>query len=370
MKAIRYFASLPRYGLARVMGKRYPIPLLPLRLVDISNPEPPPGWNRIKVRLCGICGSDLALIYGKDSPRISPFFSFPAVLGHEILGEVDGKRVVVNPLLACRERGLPLCTACARGEDELCENVAEGNFAPGGMLGFCRDLPGGWGEWIVAHPERVHFLPDGVPDERAVLAEPLSVVLRGLRLLSLDEKPNILVIGAGTIGLLSVVGLRLQGFRGEIHVAAKHPLQAEFAKGFGADQVHPSAWDAAQAIGAKPYRPIIGPKAFRAGFSAVIDAAGSQTSLDQAVWTVQEGGQVVLLGAPGAMRHDFSPHWFRAVQFLGSYTYSEADFRHAVALLPEAEIERIVTHVFPLSDWRTAIRTAIQRRGIKVAFKP
>ncbi len=369
MKAIYFYTSIFRYMLARLAGKQYPTSLLPVRLTNIPAPEPPSGWLRVKVRLCGICKSDIALIYGKSSIRISPFFSFPAVLGHEIVGEVNGERVVVNPIVACRERGTPLCAACTRGEDELCENVAEGIFAPG-MLGFCRDLPGGWGEWIVAHPQRLHTLPHKVADEQAVLAEPLSVVLRGLRLLSSNEKHNILIIGAGTIGILTVLCLRLLGFRCEIHVAARHPQQAELAKRIGADHVHSSARNASLAIGAKAYLPMIGPMVFRSGFSAVIDAAGSQTSLEQAVWAVREGGQVLLLGAPGVMRHDFAPHWFRAIQFSGSYTYSHTDFRQAVDLLADLGFGRIVTRSFPLDNWRAAIKTAIKCPGIKAVFKP
>jgi Zn-dependent alcohol dehydrogenase len=96
------------------------------------------------VRLAGVCGSDLALLFGKNSPRLSPFFSFPAVLGHEILGEVDGVRVAVNPTTSCRERGLSPCDACVRGHDNLCANAAEGPLAAG-LIGYNRDLPGGWG---------------------------------------------------------------------------------------------------------------------------------------------------------------------------------------------------------------------------------
>ncbi len=370
MKALRYWPSIPRYLLARILKKRYPVFLLPLRLVDIAEPCAPPGWKRVKVRLCGVCGSDLALLYGKNSPRLSPFFSFPAVLGHEILGESDGKRVVVNPNLACRERGLELCAACVRGEEGICQNTSDGSIAPG-MLGFCRDLPGGWGEEIVAHPDMIHPVPDGVPDERAVLAEPLAVVLRGLRNLDFSTDLKTLVIGAGTIGLLAVKVLRILGYKGEIHVAARYPMQAELAGEFGADLVHCDVREAAREVGAKSYKAIIGPPGWRGGFDAVIDAAGSKTSLEQASWATREGGKLLLLGSPGEMKHDFSPHWFGEVKLLGTYIYSNADFRRAVELLPKIEgIEKLVTHKFLLSDWRKAIRTVIGRRGIKVVFRP
>lgn len=370
MKALVYTASIPRYLLARSLGKRTPLGLLPLRLREIPEPEPPPGWEKGGVLLAGICGSDLALLFGKSSPRLAPFFSFPAVLGHEIVAEVNGIRAAINPLLACRERGLPPCPACAAGEDALCENLAEGNLAPG-MLGYHRDLPGGWGERIVVHPARIHPLPQTVPAERAVLAEPLAVVLRGLRLAAHDPGKPLLIIGAGTVGLLAVAGLKLAGQRGKIHVVARHPLQAEMAKEMGADFVHSSAKEAAKEMGSKRYPTPFGPPAFRGGFPFVVDAAGTESSMDQALWAAGEGGTVLLLGAPGPVRLDLSPLWFRSIRVVGTYTYSEADFRHAVDLLPEGKgWEKLVTHAFPLSDFRAALKTVLARRGIKVAFRP
>ena len=151
MKALVYTPSLPRFFGARLLGKRFPRKLLPLRLAEVPLPERE-GFLRVRVRLSGVCGSDLALLYGKSPPSISPFFSFPAVLGHEILGEMEGSLVAVNPLLACADRGLPPCPRCQEGEEGLCQNVAEGPLAPG-MLGYNRDLPGGWGEWVLARPE-------------------------------------------------------------------------------------------------------------------------------------------------------------------------------------------------------------------------
>lgn len=370
MNALRYRASIPRYLLAKLLKKSYPVGWLSLRLVEVSEPEPPPGWRRIKVGMCGICGSDLALLYGKNSPRLSGFFSFPAVLGHEILGEIDGQPVAINPNLACRERGLEPCEACKRGEEHLCFNIAEGDLAPG-MLGFCQDLPGGWAQEIVAPSNHIHPVPKDVPDERAVLSEPLAVALRGLRHLDIESDRSVLVIGAGTIGLVAIRLMRALGYKGEIGAVARYPRQAELAQELGANEVYPDPWTAACEKGARAYASIIGPAAWRGGFDVVLDAAGSKTSLQQASWVTREGGKLLLLGSPGQMKHDFSPHWFREVKLLGSYIYSNADFRRAVELLPKIEgIEKLVTHKFLLSDWRKAISTVIGRRGIKVVFEP
>ena len=372
MKALQYFPSIPRYLLARALGRRYPSWALPLRLVELEEAAPPRGFLPVRVRLAGVCGSDLALLLGKSSPRLSPFFSFPAVLGHEILGEHGGVRVAVNPLLTCRERGFdPPCPACQRGEEGLCQNVAEGALAPG-MLGYNRDLPGGWSEWVYARPERLYEIPAGVPDARAVFAEPLAVVLRGLRRAFAKEFPSeVLVIGAGTIGLLTVRLLRELGFSGRLDVVARYPLQAELARFLGASGVYKSAEEALLALGAKRYRPMMGKSVFRGGYAGVIEAAGSGQSLDEAAWGAAEGGKVLLLGAPGEVRHDFSPHWFSELTWVGSYTYSPKDFGDAVEMLPAlAGIERLLGGAYPLSAWREALDAARSRVAVKVAFAP
>jgi threonine dehydrogenase-like Zn-dependent dehydrogenase len=356
MRALVYTPSLPRFFAARALGKRFPKALLPLGLKELPLPERP-GFLRVRVRLSGVCGSDLGLLYGKNSPFLAPFFSFPAVLGHEILGEVEGVRVVVNPLLACRDRGLPPCPRCQEGEEGLCENVAEGDLAPG-MLGFNRDLPGGWGEYTLARPERLFPVPDGVPDERAVLAEPLAVVLRGLKKLR-PWPGEVLVVGMGTIGLLAVRGLRLLGYGGRILALAKYPHQAELARAFGADEVVRGP------TRGRVYR-AYGFTALRGGHEAVIEASGSGRGFRQALAWAREGGRVLLLGAPGIEVADLSPLWFREVALLGSYTYREEEFRQAVELLKEAEgLEALVGGVFPLEGWREALSA----RG-KALFRP
>ena len=371
MKALLYFPSIPRYLLARALGKRYPVGALPLRFAEVPEPTPPAGFVRARVRMAGVCGSDLALLYGKNSPRLSPFFSFPAVLGHEILAEYGGVRVAVNPLLACADRGLEPCSACRRGEEGLCQNVAEGALAPG-MLGYHRALPGGWGEYVWARPERLVEVPSSVPDRRAVLAEPLAVVLRGIRRAFFQGFPEaVLVIGAGTIGLLAVRLLRELGFSGRIDVVARRPVQAELARALGASGVYPSAGEALANLGARRYRPLLGAPVFRGGYPAVVEAAGTAKSLDEAAWGAAEGGTVLLLGAAGEVRHDFSPHWFSELTWVGSYTYSQKDFADAVAMLPALSgLERLVGGAYPLFAWREAIWAAVSRRAVKVVFAP
>jgi len=120
------------------------------------------------------------------------------------------------------------------------------------------------------------------PTSGGLLAEPLAVVLRGLRLAAPEKDTKVLILGAGTVGLLALAALRILGHRGEIHVVARHKVQAQMAQELGAAAVHASATEAAKIVGAKSYRPPMGPPASRGGFPFLIDAAGTESSLDQA----------------------------------------------------------------------------------------
>src|ERR687890_443220 len=193
--------------------------LSPLQLEEIPEPElPTPYWVRIKPLLCGICGSDLGTLSAESSPYFSPIPSPPFVMGHEILGEVVednsgfavGERVVVEPALGCEVRGKePPCAYCASGRYALCVNVAKGDISPGIQTGFCRDTGGGWSEGtLVAHPSQLYRVPDEVPDETAVIIEPLACAVHAALGAAPDPDDTTLVIGAGSVGLFTVAALR------------------------------------------------------------------------------------------------------------------------------------------------------------------
>ena len=129
MQAIQYIKSVPRYLMVRLLGKRwnwlYTSGASCIRLAEIDEPQlPTPDWVKIKTRLSGICGSDLATITAKGSPYFSPFTSTPFVLGHEVVGEIAevgegvegytvGDRIVIEPVLSCEIRGIePGCHQC------------------------------------------------------------------------------------------------------------------------------------------------------------------------------------------------------------------------------------------------------------------
>ena len=402
MQGLRYRFSIPNYlaaradqrlGARRVRSGRIP----GLEEVRIAPPElPGADWLRVRPRLSGICGSDLALLLGKSSPALSPFSSFPAVLGHEVVADVvetgaeavevaAGDRVVVDPVIACAMRRLEPCPSCARGEPGLCTQSAEGALAPGMLIGFCRDLPGGWGEEMVVHRSQAHAVPAVLSDEAAVLVEPLSVALHAVLKHPPDPGCRVLIVGAGTIGLLVLAALRLLDRDVDVTILVRHPVQATMAEKLGADRV--SSGDAGQAAvdvaGARRYRPIAGRPVYAGGFDWVYDCVGSARSLDEGLRVAGPRGNVVLVGCAGVVpRLDCTFVWARELRVTGSYVYGrEASlpdaphtFRLALGLLaerPDHPLPELVTHRFPLRRWREAMATSL-RRGrsgvIKAAF--
>ncbi|HET9581424.1 MAG TPA: alcohol dehydrogenase catalytic domain-containing protein, partial [Gemmatimonadota bacterium] len=244
MLAVRYERSVPRWLAARHGASRWPRLLdsrvSPLRLAEVDPPPlPGPRWVRVRPILSGICGSDLATVTAQGSTYFSPFVSTPFVLGHEIVGVVEeigpearrvaaGERVVIHPPLHCRVRGIEdLCVACRAGETSHCRNVTAGELSAGIQTGYCRDTGGGWSRSLVAHELQLGAVPDGVPDEAAVLIEPYSCCLHAVeRAGPLAPTWTALVIGCGSIGLLTVAALRASGFGGRVVAVAKYAQQA------------------------------------------------------------------------------------------------------------------------------------------------
>jgi L-iditol 2-dehydrogenase len=403
MKAVQYNFSIPNFLVVRAADR------LPLRLLEsgkipglneiesASLTLPGSDYVRLKPRLCGVCGSDISMLLNRAGPALTPFISFPLVPGHEIVAEIvetgaavtglsPGQRVVVNPVITCEMRGLVPCPPCASGQPGLCTRAADGELSAGMLIGFCKDLPGGWSQEMIAHRSQIFRLPDEISDETAVLIEPFSVAVHAVLKNPPPDDVNVLIIGSGSIGLFVLSALRMLGRVAPITVLARHPLQEEMARAFGATNVirGASAGDAAtQITGARRYKPIKGKPVYAGGFDWVYDCVGSSRSVDDSLRVAGPHGQVVMVGCAAEVRGlDLSFVWARELQISGSYVYGKESkvegaphtFEIAMKLLqahPEFGLSRMITHRFPLSDWREAMQVSLARgkhAAIKVIF--
>jgi threonine dehydrogenase-like Zn-dependent dehydrogenase len=389
MKALQVERSLARFAAARVAsgwragaGAR----VGPLRLVDAPPPAlPGPGWLRLSPRLSGICGSDLATVDGRSSRWFEPLVSFPFVPGHEVVADTaDGRRAVIEPVLGCEARSIdPPCAPCAAGRRRHCVNLTGGHLAPGLQTGYCQETGGGWSLSFVAHESQLHFVPEEMPDEAAVLVEPVACAVHtALAPLSGSAAPAeesvAVVIGAGTLGLAAVAAMaRWREDVTRLIVVAKHPHQRDLAGKLGATAVA-SPEELRRAVRRATGSWVLENGQLSGGVPLVVDCAGTAGSLAGALAVVAPGGQVVLAGMPAPALADLTPLWQREVSLVGSYTYGPepaAGGRHsfdlAFELVEQARLERLLSATYPLERSAEAVEHAAgagRRGAVKVAF--
>jgi len=394
VKALEFGRNVPRYAAAMVAARAVPgagAKVGPLRLRDIDPPNlPGPEWVRIRPRLAGICGSDLSTIDGTSSRYFEPIVSFPFVPGHEVVADREGTdgsdRVVLEPVLGCVVRGIaPPCSACARGDLGNCERIAFGDLEPGLQSGFCCDTGGGWSTQMVAHPSQLHPVPANMSDEAAVMVEPTACAVHGALAAGVIEGDTVAVIGSGTLGLLTIAALRHLTPAGTIVAAAKYPIQRELARELGATTVVEPR-ELARAVRRSTGTMALGDGdiiRLTGGADVVVDCVGSETSLADALAVVRPKGRIAMVGMPGHVHVDLTGLWQREITLAGAYAYgteqltdgattsSRRTFDLAFELVEAADLGRLVSATYPLSDFTGAIAHAAgagPRGGIKIAF--
>jgi threonine dehydrogenase-like Zn-dependent dehydrogenase len=261
-------------------------------------------------------------------------------------------------------------------------------LGPGLSIGYHRDLPGAFGERVIAHQSAVFGVPDELADDTAVLTEPLSIALHAVLGTRLDATEPVLVIGSGTIALATVWALRATGFTGEILSQTKRHHEARLAARLGASENVRPGGEARAALlrtGASAHKPIIGGEVFAGGgFPVIFDCVGNAGSLRQALRFAATRGRVVVLGCAAEIpRLDLSFLWARELRITGFVGYGMEDFhghrRHtfqvAQQLLTESgdTVSQMVTHRFPLGEYKEALVAAASHRksgAIKVLLEP
>lgn len=415
MKAVTFNFTVPRYLLGRTLGGVTSAVTLGglsgVNLREVPTPDlPGSGWVRLRILAGGICGTDISTLSFHTSPLLEPFASFPCVLGHEILAEITesgsgdgrfrpGARVVVDPMISCRIRGYSAeeeCDSCVSGFPGTCGNAGESGparfngeeMAPGLTVGYHRHLPGGWGEEMVAHESQLYPVPDGLSEKQAVLVEPLSIGVHAVLNSPPGPSDEVLVVGSGPIAMGTIWALRALGFDGTLVLQAKRSGEAELARALGVTDVVRPGDEARQRLvesGAKAYQPLVGPEVYAGGgFPLIYDCVGSRESLEQSMRFARARGKIVLLGCAAQVRRlDLTFLWARELEVVGFLGYGleqwQGENRHtfsitmdllAAASLP---VERMVTHIYPLDQFRDALRAAANRRrsgAMKVVLKP
>lgn len=392
MRALQIRRSAAKFGMARIASAIAPATAAkigPLELRTIDDPEcPGEGWHRVTTRLAGICGSDLSLVEGHASTYFDDYVSFPFVPGHEVVGELeDGTRVVLEPVLGHAARGVvPPFPGAAPGDGDdyahLAVVSADGRVEPGIQTGFCCSTGGGWAPWFWAHESQLHRIADDMPDERAVLVEPLAGGIHAALLTAPTiagvADPIVAVLGAGTMGLAAIAGLKryLPGVR--VVVGARYPHQIALATALGADLVVQAA-KLDRAVRREAGCHLIG-DTLSSGAHATIDAVGTSESITDCLRITRPRGRVVLMGMPADVKLDLTGLWHRETELKGAYTYgtetlpdgtTARTFDLAIDTANSLQAERLLSATYSIDDHVDAIAhaAAAGRRGaIKIAF--
>jgi threonine dehydrogenase-like Zn-dependent dehydrogenase len=292
--------------------------------------ELPDEGKKVHVRSAGICGSDLHILEMK--------WPMPCVAGHEIAGVLDdGTPVAVEPLIPCGE-----CEYCRGGDYNLCQIVI--------TLGIGRN--GGMADEVIVPERSLVYLPSNVDVKDACLIEPLAVAVHGMRKAGVNAKERVAVIGGGAIGL-SAVAVAASSYA-EVGLSARYRHQIEAGS-------------------------LIGAREIDGLYDLVVECAGTESAVNQAVKLCRPNGRILMLGT----------HWegvsfpqlaamLKELTVVDSYTYAASssgrDVDIAAALLarnPQVA-SALITHRFPLAEVKQAFMVARDRKAgaIKVILEP
>jgi (R,R)-butanediol dehydrogenase/meso-butanediol dehydrogenase/diacetyl reductase len=313
-----------------------------LELDTVDVPEPAAGDALVRMRCCGICGTDLHIY--EDGWRVSP----GQVLGHEFAGEIvsapdggglrEGQRVIVNPMLACGE-----CSACRADRQNMC-------FARRGTIGITE--AGAFADYVLVRQARLGRelleIPDGVSDAAAALTEPLAVGLHAVAVSELEDGDCVVVLGAGMIGLCVTRWLAVEGAQ---RIVAVDPLKLrrDAALLHGAT----AALDPVERSYEQQLRDLLRGARRSGRADVVIDCAGAQGILEQAVSIARPGGRLTLAavqsgqGCLSAMRM-----LDKELTARGAMAYTAPDFARSLDHVVEHAdgVETLISDRFELAD--------------------
>ncbi len=309
----------------------------------------------IRVRECGICGSDLAILEGRHPSKP------PVILGHELSGEVVetgarvsgigvGDHVVVDPNVSCG-----LCENCRLGRRNMCLNMIE--------LGITRN--GAFAELMAAPEQFVYKIDPRLSWKEGALVEPLACVVHGFARSRVKPDETAVVYGAGPMGLLWVSMLKRAGVRKIMSVDLAEKRRAVAGK-LGADvTIDPAAEEPV----ARVERETGG-----MGADVAVEMIGRAETVESAVRSVGPGGRVVIMGvARKEARAQVAPFELmaREVEILGSNA-NATDFIPAIRLIEGGAIpvDDIVSHELDISEALKGFELCRTGQGMKVMIRP
>ena len=361
--------------------------------------------------ISGICASDLHQIEVNISYAASILArkENPFPLGHEVIGIVEeigsevqgfniGDRVSHSPVVSCACYGFDYCESCKAGKPETCQAIAgigddstlEEKY--GGRLKFGGFGSGGFSEYFVTFAGQLQKVPDNIPDDIALLAEPLAVAIHAVKRKLPSDDDTVVVIGAGIIGLMIVRAIRGLGSKCKIIVLARYPFQESIARQLGADKVISERdtdtlyQNIADTTNGHLLKPALGKRILYGGSGPdiIFDSIASDSTLDDSLHIIKNNGTIVIVGMDFSVtkKTDWVLAVYKQVDILGSMMHglenhngeSIDTFELAFEMMKEEPtlLEGLITHRYSIDDYKTAFSIASHKgknSAIKVAFE-
>jgi threonine dehydrogenase-like Zn-dependent dehydrogenase len=302
---------------------------------DIPRPNPESGEALIRIRLAGICATDLEMIKG--------YYPFTGVLGHEFVGQVvrapgapdwEGQRVVGEINISCGT-----CPACQRGDGSHCSHRQS--------LGI-KHWPGVFAEYAQLPIRNLHPVPDNLPDDLAVFAEPLAAAVEILTQVDVTSEMRVLLIGAGRLGLLIAQTLAQTGC--QLTVVIRHEHQRQILQAWQIETVREAKITTNQ-------------------MDIVVEATGSPSGFALATQAVRPRGTIILKSTyAGNIEVDFSALVVDEITVIGSRC---GPFPPALELLQTGQVDPslLISAKYPLRAGLQAIKHAARPGVLKVLLE-
>lgn len=268
------------------------------------------GFSLLRVKTIGICGTDIHAFAGNQ-----PFFQYPRILGHELAAEVvesdrfsSGELVTIIPYFNCQT-----CAACTQGKTNCCENIQV----------FGVHIDGGMREYITV--EDRYILPgNGLRADELAMVEPMSIAAHGVRRGKIQAGEKVLVMGAGPIGLFTILMAKIQG--AIVEVAEPNATRLAFC------EENLGVYSASQA-----------------SYQTVFDATGNKEAIESGFAKIAHGGQYILIGLQKEAISFIHPEFHkREATLMSSRNATIADFQYVMELLRKKKIDvnPYITHRF------------------------
>jgi len=331
-----------------------------LRLEEVPVPEVGDGDILLKIRICGICGSDSRYYFHGNEPR----YKKPVILGHEVVGNIyrmgkdvkgysTGERVAVAPIYGCGK-----CGHCLSGLENLCRHVVV----------FGTNFDGGFAQYMLIPQKGIERgvlvkLADTVADEAATMLEPFSCALHGLRKIGIGPGDTAAVFGSGPLGLAFLLLLKKLG-AGKVAVIARAGDKLQRAEEFGADATFSTREEG--------WKEKVRGYFKDDGINITVTAASTLPVLEYSMELVKRGGKILVFsGLPTGTKIEVDPNYlhYNELSINGTIDSTIDDYKRMALMAPYLGLERFATHMFSFDEIRKGFQATRDKDRLRINIR-